>query len=708
MPDYSSLSQELLYHKANVILENKKTVIGGGEEGAADLLSDTDWVRQTLRAGSLEYDSAKDDLLRFWSAADTKFEDTTLGGNYTINPRPQFTRYADTRARGISGTVEKIKVSQPSIRTGMGHYYAEAIDDTHQTIHMIFGQPEFNSLGNYFTNFFNLDASKLASGGKWSQAIADFFKTGATLFVGFIFWPITLVLYGLGKIEEIISYLKRAPASKYYYMRPNMQLYWATVGNIVNKIAATSGMTSFTSDGNVFQKVGQLDENHTAAVNEDYKNVLSQHFSDMFNENGYINMQRIANRSQRMRIAYYDELEKSGGVPPSMQDYVKTLMRGRTDKSTGVGGASLAAAAEALYMDEAKKFEMRFNSEIGNWQGDTNGSTKTVPSELTIRSTLDPSSKKVKPDSALESALQSFRAEWNDGSAFATFRVDHTGSVDESFSSSTGESDLAATFNSTSAQIRQAKNSLAGGNIAGDNLIGAGVGAVINAVKGIAEGTLAAFNLDGILAPGNAYADIPEFWQNSSARMPSMSYSMDLVSPYGDPLSRMMNIFIPLSMIIAAALPLSHGKQSYGSPFLCQVFDQGRAITRLGIVDSLQVSRGTSNLAFNKRKEFMAVNVTFTVKELSTVMHMPVGTGGSLDPLKGFFDEDTLFSDYIGVLSSLSLGKSWYLSEKIKIRALNKWREYQGAANTYRWIAWLHERTVIGLSDIPLKGTDRY
>jgi hypothetical protein len=193
MPDYSSLSQELLYHKANVILENKKTVIGGGEEGAADLLSDTDWVRQTLRAGSLEYDSAKDDLLRFWSAADTKFEDTTLGGNYTINPRPQFTRYADTRARGISGTVEKIKVSQPSIRTGMGHYYAEAIDDTHQTIHMIFGQPEFNSLGNYFTNFFNLDASRLASGGKWSQAIADFFKTGATLFVGFIFWPITLV-----------------------------------------------------------------------------------------------------------------------------------------------------------------------------------------------------------------------------------------------------------------------------------------------------------------------------------------------------------------------------------------------------------------------------------------------------------------------------------------------------------------------------------
>ena len=276
MPDYSSLSEELMYQKANIILENKKKIIGTGEEGMADLISDTDWVRQTLRAGSLEYDNAKDDLLRFWSSADTKFEDTSLGGNYVINPRPQFTRYADTRARGIAGDVKKVKVNEPSIRTGMGHYYAEAIDDTHQTIHMIFGNAEFNSLCNYFTNFFNLDASRLASGGKWSQAIADFFKTGATLFVGFIFWPITAVLYGLGKVEEIISFVKRAPASKYYYMRPNMQLYWATVGNIVNKIAATSGMTSFTSDGNVLQKMGQLDKNHTAEVNSEYKTILNK------------------------------------------------------------------------------------------------------------------------------------------------------------------------------------------------------------------------------------------------------------------------------------------------------------------------------------------------------------------------------------------------------------------------------------------------
>jgi hypothetical protein len=94
-----------------------------------------------------------------------------------------------------------------------------------------------------------------------------------------------------------------------------------------------------------------------------------------------------------------------------------------------------------------RKFKKRFEAEIGHWEGDTNGSSKTVPIENTIRSTVTSSDKQVKESGFLEKAWESFRAEWHDGSAFATFRVDHTGSVDESFSSSTGESDLAATFN---------------------------------------------------------------------------------------------------------------------------------------------------------------------------------------------------------------------------------------------------------------------
>lgn len=706
MADFSFLSDESIQKSARVILEKKKLIVGIGDEGKPDMISDCDWVRQSIYAGRLENTSRKKDLLRFWTSADTKFEDTSLGGNYVVNPRPQFTRYADTRALGVSGDTEKVSVSKPSNRLGMGLYYADAIDDTHQTIHMIFGQAEFNSLGNYFTNFFDLDAARLANGGRWTQAIANFFKIGTTLFLGIIFWPVTLTLYGLSKTEEIIQFMLRKPASKYYYMRSNMQLYWATVSTLVNKIAATSGMTKFTEDGNILKKMSE--EGTSPEVNSTYKELLSGHFKDMFNDDGYINIQRVVNRAQRLRNAIEGELEnemKKGGA--EFSKYVNAAMRDRKGTNSGMGGVSLANLVAQHKMDARKLFEERMATEIGEWKEGEGEMSITSPLETTIMSTKSSDKKTVTPAKGLEKVLTSFQSEWRDGSAFATFRVDHTGSVDESFSASVGETDLSSSFNSTSAQARAAKFSLAGGNIVG-GVLGAGIGAVVNAATGVLQGAASAFGIDGILAPGSAYADIPQFWQNSAATLPRMNYSVDLVSPYGDPLSRMMNIYIPLAMLLAAALPLSTGKQSYTSPFLCQVFDQGRALTRLGIVDSLQVTRGTSNLAFNKNKNFMAVNVAFSVRDLSSVMHMPIATGFSLDPLKGIFDEDTVFSDYIGVLSSLSLGKSHYLSEKVAIKALNKWRGIQDATNTDQWIAWLHDRTLLGMTDVFVKNTERY
>ena len=711
------ISADDIQQRIAVVLNKKKMIIGVGDEGTPDNVADTDWVRQTLRAGSLTYDYQKDNILRFWTSADTKFEDTTMGGNYVVNPRPQFTRYADTRSRGLLTDTQAVKVPLFSKQLGMGHYYSESIDDTHQTIHMIFGQPEFNSLTNYFTNFFSLDASRLANGGRWSEAIANFFKRGTTLFLGIVFWPITLTLYGFSKAADIINFMLRKPASKYYYMRSNMQLYWATVSSIANRIAATSGMVGWTGESNTFAKMkamGAEDDKWAGGVDVSYKDTLNRGFGEIFNPDGFINVARFANRAQSMRNSLSEKMAADMEGKADFADYVKEMMSRRLGNPvTGGSGISLDILTKAWRVDEQKKFEERFNSEIGKWESvkDAKGATSNItPSEMTIQARGLDAAGKPKPNedpSTMSKLLDSFNSEFRDGSAFATFRVDHTGAVDESFSSSTGQTDLASTFNNTSAQLRSAKFSLAGGNLVGGGL-GAIVGGVVSAVQGVIEGTADYVGLNGILAPGAAFADIPEFWQNSSASLPPMSYSMDLVSPYGDPLSRMMNLYIPLAMLLAAALPLSTGKQSYTSPFLCQVFDQGRAITRLGIVESLQIQRGTSNLAFNKQKNFMALNVSFTIKDLSSVMHMPVGNGFSWDPLNGLFDEDTVFSDYIGVLSSLSLGKSHYLSEKIAMQALNKWRSYQSTFNIDRTMAFIHERTPIGLLDVMFKNTSRY
>jgi hypothetical protein len=137
------------------------------------------------------------------------------------------------------------------------------------------------------------------------------------------------------------------------------------------------------------------------------------------------------------------------------------------------------------------------------------------------------------------------------------------------------------------------------------------------------------------------------------------------VSPYGNPISQLLNLYIPLSMLLAGALPLATGKQSYTSPFLCQLFDKGRCQTRLGIIDSLSITRGTGNLGFDNEGHAMAIDITFTVKDLSSIMYMPIAEGFSLNPLNGIFDDDTVFSDYMAVISGMSLNDQTYRMRKL-------------------------------------------
>ena len=49
--------------------------------------------------------------------------------------------------------------------------------------------------------------------------------------------------------------------------------------------------------------------------------------------------------------------------------------------------------------------------------------------------------------------------------------------------------------------------------------------------------------------------------------------------------------------------------------------------------------------------ESSGVDLSFTVKDLSTVMHAPIDYGmTSLNPLKGIIPRDTAFNDYMSVL----------------------------------------------------------
>lgn len=669
-----------------------------------DRIKDSSWVSHSMMTKSLTYESG-DDMLRFWSAADLKFEDSSLGGNFVINPRPQFTRYADTRSRGILADTSDVSVSDDKGTFGMGHYYAEAIDDTHQTIHMRFGVPAFNSLIGYVRNFFNSSLNRLATHGRVTPSMSDFLYYGSKLIVGWGFKGLHLIEYSLKNITNFFQFLAKVPGSKYYYLRPTMVIYWAAVTNLVNTIASYRGWMTMTGDSNnpdIDNKT--IIKSAMDGASADY---LHEHMPDIFSATGFIDVYMAASRAERMRMKINSDIGDVIGDQGTHEDFKKFsqdfLAGKRTYNKTSVSGTSLSTAWESFmssgYGKSDGKDESIFSNEKSMRSSGNDSGERKDPSEAP----------KAHTPTDVSGWASHMKAIFKDGAEFATFRVDHTGSAEESFQSSTGETDIAQKFNSASAQGRAAKFSVFGGNIDGGPL-----NAVKNGLASIIEGGISGipFVGDAILGvikagAGAAYVDIPEYWQNSSSNMPRMSYTMQLVAPYGNPVSQMINIYIPLCMILAGALPLSTGKQSYTSPFLCQVFDQGRCQTRLGIIDSLQISRGTSNLGFNKKKHAMAVDVTFTVKDLSTIMHMPINTGFALDPLEGIFDEDTVFTDYMSVLASNTLGKNIYISQKFNKRLMTRYRSLQQMTSPSFWSGYVHDMTPIGLLDIFFKEADR-
>ena len=251
-----------------------------------------------------------------------------------------------------------------------------------------------------------------------------------------------------------------------------------------------------------------------------------------------------------------------------------------------------------------------------------------------------------------DGAMIHFLAEQADGAQWASFRVDYTGAASESFNNSVAESTLAQKINGISNNARNIRVNFADGNVDSMGV----VKGVMDSAAAVLQGTADFLNIGGLAAfAGNAIVDIPKHWESASASLHKANYTITLISPYGNPISQMFSIYMPLCMLLAGALPLSTGKQSYTSPFMCELYDRGRVITKLGIIDSLTIQRGTSNLGFNNEGQPMAIEVSFSVLDMSTIMSMPINQGFSLVPSDGLFDDENAFSSYLMTLSSLSL-----------------------------------------------------
>lgn len=685
VPTSSVVTVDEIQNFKNQILAKRRATL------ATDYVStirDDTWVKQAFTVDTVKLNNIEK-LNRTHSSAVFKFNDTSLGGSYAINPRPQFTPYADIRVKSLLRSQIPTTIGAEKGHLGLGRYYSEAHDDNAQVIHMRFGVPVFNSLTQFFTGFYNRDAGNMAKTGRITP---DFFSLLGKV-VGTVVQIVYVPILAINALGSAYKFFFRKPTSKFYYLKPTMLPYWLAVNGMVNQIATNRGLypripilgesaSSPSLNSSTAQEIGT-----GYRIDTDLMKEIAAYLPDIFSEDGTIDVYAAGNKAMRLKVAFDDAIAKDvqNNRIPNFTGYVKKLET--TSAPSPVKNTSISQS-------------------IFDWMNSDGG--KANNGEDNTEVDLKSKSQKTQKDlSETDSLGKYFRAEWNDGASFASFKVDYTGPVSESFSNSATESDIAQKINGMSSSARSARFSFADGNIS-DGAIGKIVGGIGDALTSFAGGVMDSINVSGLFAlGGSAFVDIPKHWDSSHARLPQSSYTMTLISPYGNVISQLINIYIPLSMIVAGTLPLSTGKQSHTSPFLLELYDRGRAQTRLGMIDSLSITRGTSNLGFNKAGNAMAVEVSFTVLDLSSVMSMPISPGFSFNPLKGVFDDDNAYTDYINVLSSLNLAQQIYVSNKFKLNLVSKYKSFKSTFTPSVLAGYLHTVSGVGDLDVFMRGQER-
>ncbi len=649
-------------------------------------IKDTSWVRKSFLLPEHGIDKKYDAIRRVHSTVFYKFTDTTLGGNFAINALPQFCRYADIRHTNEY----KLDPDRPRgvQASGMGRYYSEAIDDHAQIVHFRLGLPKFNSLMRFFGDFYSVEASTIARTGR---APSVFFTLGRI--AGGV---VTIALAPFLLMGKAIRMFIDKPASRYYYLKPTMGLYWNAVSTIVNSIAVNMGIIPriFTDE----QKQFDDGTTWTSTQVKELNNLLP----GIVREDGGIDIFAISTRAQRLANSFNEALEKQMSQITSKQN-----MQARLRKV--MSSWKPVDPARATGMDNIKSYLDKY---LESADGKYDKATSPVATELDDRERT-----------WVEKMLNFYEGERKMGADFVSFRVDHTGTNTESFSNSTKSSGIADAINSTSASARDARFNVADGNLS-DGVIGTAVGGLVNSAKTFLSGVSTQLGIAGIATlAGNAFADIPEMWDSSTADVGRTTLNIPLRAPYGNDFSRLQNIIVPMAALMAMCLPLSTGKQSYTAPFILEMFNQGRTQIRLGMVESLTFTRGVGETGWLKNGRFMGVDASLTVIDLSKVVHMPIapgfglgrgatmlaaqGIGGAIDAATGSdggasqaaqgvaaalmpstYDDDNKYTDYLAVLGSLPMDAQINSWRKFKLRVTMQRAEFtawKSPANLVQW-----------------------
>lgn len=634
-------------------------------------LLDRNWAGRAFLVSPSSLSDEINNRRRYHTSSSRKFTDTSMGGNFAINPLPQFSENCDLAHQSIY-----------SESTGTGRWYSEVLEDNSQLIHIRAGVPKFNSMTNFFGNFYNIHAGSVARTGRGPSI---WFRVGQVAGVlGTI--PLQPFIFA----GSVLKFFAGMPRSKYYYLKPTMYPYWYAVSSMVNGIIVNMGMSPRIQSDE--QK--RFFDNQMANPQADVESMKRVYSGSTWMKEGALDVFAISQRAQRLADVYRKNLDQAmeglSDDPAVRSEQFARILQDGVD--AGIRKLNDPGASLQDYEKAYLAFQGKFNPDENSY-----------------------AEKDTTEKSWIEQAVEAAKAEARMGAEFVSFRVNNTGTQSESFTNQSTEPTLAGEINSMSSKNRMLRYNTADGNITGI------VGGAIQGVRDIIAGTLDSMQLEGLVAvAGNAFADIQKLYQSSSADLNRTTFTIPLRCWSHDDALRVQNLFLPLCAILCLGLPRATGNSSYDGPFLLEVYNQGRTQIREGMVESISIERGVGDVGFARGGKALGIDVNVTIVDMSSILAIAINPGfGNLQGIatgaaeligggvgaagqavgldtsaaggaeagvdaitalsKNTYAEDNKYTDYLATLASLPL--------EYQINNTRKWllNMARGRANYRQW-----------------------
>jgi len=585
------------------------------------------------------------------------YQDTRVGGNDAFNNVWAFGEDDDI-SRGIF-TVDKDK------GIGMGRVYASTTQQNQVIAWFTFGIPRFSNFSAFYKQAFDSDLISLNTQGFNPSIFLGAIFDIAALSIEIPLLPIKwlsqqrLDRYKIGRFYEL-----RACMHLYYKYVDSMLAQWlVSAGLYMNGSESDAGRDIFASpdsvpdalmDGASIWDIIQRKALNLGASNEKIRKYAGTRYNDpnekdeknkldisIRKDDGTLSKDKLKGNIRLMEAEANRVANKGFGSTTDLtaQLFNRTGKNDPTDSTSTINNAELNA-----YVEKLKNIQQT-NMGASSNASDTNS---------------------VFDDNYGISWGDKFQASMFGATQYVGFRIDRSVDASESFSNSTSPSEFAQTFNDgvRNANNQQLKSLLSGdtgipivdGLISQAKGIFQAAGDVISSTTGIDFFT----NLGSAVVSG-AYLDIPEQYAGSDFGK-SHSINLQLRSPYGDMISIYQSIIVPLSMVLAGCLPRAGGDNSYVQPFLCRVYCKGMFSVPMGIIDSVNIKRGSSEFGWTYQNLPTCVDVSISIKDMSPVMYMTMTDG----IFTSIIAQDSAFKEYMLTLSGVGL---W--------ERLSTWRRWQ-------------------------------